>query len=99
MSAIHTAGTFPPGRVFAIKHGRVAAELAGGGAVHQIARIGRAHLEEDPHLEIAHRLPIEPAIGVVVGIAPDQRVNADAWTLAQDCGQLFAAPRPRSSKL
>ena len=41
-------------------------------------RVGRAHLEEDAHLELAELLVVEVAVQVVQGVAPDDQVDAQA---------------------
>ena len=60
------------------------AELAGGGRVEQVAGVGRAHLEQDAHLELAEDLVREVAVEVVHGVAPGDQVDAQAGAFAED---------------
>ena len=48
------------------------------GRVHQVARIGGAHLEQHPQLEIAQRLPVEPAVDVLYVSHHTNAVDAQA---------------------
>src|SRR5208283_1249939 len=73
-----------PVLLLAGEEGAVAAELAGGGRVEQTATVGRAHLEEHAHLELAELLVREVAVEVVHGVAPGDQVHAQAGTLTED---------------
>src|SRR5208337_237143 len=73
-----------PVLLLAGEEGAVAAQLAGGGRVEQAATVGRAHLEEHAHLELAELLVREVAVEVVHGVAPGDQVHAQAGTLTED---------------
>ena len=69
---------------FAGEECAVRAELAGVGRVEHVAGVGRAHLEEHPHLELAEDLVREVAVQVVHRVAPDDQVDAQDGPFAQD---------------
>ena len=70
--------------------------LAAGESI-RCAGVGRAHLEEDAHLELAERLAVEVAVQVVHAVAPDDHVDAQAGPVAEDRVELVGgAARPRS---
>src|SRR5208283_4925257 len=73
-----------PVLLLAGEEGAVATQLAGGGRVEQTAGVGRAHLEEHAHFELAQLLVREVAIEVVHGVAPGDQVHAQARTFAED---------------
>ncbi len=60
------------------------AQLAGAGRVEQMARVGRAHLEQHPHLELAKDLMGEVPVQVVHRVAPDDHVDAKQRAFAED---------------
>src|SRR5437879_3800460 len=48
--------------LLAVIDGQVRAQLAGGGAIHEVAGIGGPHLEQHPQIELAQELAVEPAV-------------------------------------
>ena len=70
----------------------MAAELAGGRCVEHVAGVGRAHLEEDAHLELAQDLVGEVAVEVGHGVAPGDQVDAQAGAFAQDDVEVVGGP-------
>lgn len=47
--------------LFTVENCKLHAQLTGGGALHQVAGIGGAHLEQDTQVEVAHGLAFQPA--------------------------------------
>ena len=62
----------------------MAAELAGDRRVEHVAGVGRAHLEQDAHLELAQDLVGEVSVEVVHGVAPRDQVDAQAGAFSED---------------
>src|SRR5262249_44103661 len=58
-------------------------ELGGDRRVEQAARIGGAHLEANPHLELAQLRALHAPLQVRQVVAPDDRVQADGGAFAQ----------------
>ena len=75
--------------IFARQQAAVLAQFRRGRVVEEAGRVGRAHLERDPHFELAQRHAIEHAADVVVRVAPQERVNAPGRTVAQNLGPLL----------
>src|SRR5208337_5023843 len=82
----HTIGPelLQPVLLLAGEEGAVATQLAGGGRVEQTAGVGRAHLEEHAHLNLAQLLVREVAVEVVHGVAPGDQVHAQAGTFTEN---------------
>ena len=108
-SASHASVGIPYGRNFSIvprsslaNSPRCWRSFVAAGLSRKLAESAGAHLERDPHFELAHRHAIQHSIDVVVRVAPHQRVNAPCWTVSQNFGPLligarrFVAVRSRS---
>ena len=67
-------------------------ELAGQGAVDELARIGGAHLEQDPQLKLLQRPALEGAHEIRERIAPHERMDADGRAVAEDRREVVGGP-------
>ncbi len=67
--------------------GAVWAESARLRAIHKLARIGDAHLEQNARAEFSHCLTIEGTLEARQRVGPDNNVNADRRTIANDARQ------------
>src|SRR5262245_29482416 len=64
------------------------AEVVGLRRIDQVARIRRAHLEEQAVVEFAQDGTFECALQIRERVAPGQHVNADGRAFAQEVSQL-----------
>ena len=64
------------------------AEFARVGGVKQVAGVGLTHLEEHTHAEFTQTLMIKIAVDVVEVVAPDEQMDAQAGTVAENGGEV-----------
>ena len=69
-------------------------ELAGGGVVHELARVARGHLKQHAVLQVPQRLPVEPAEDVGAVVAPDRRMHSDRGPFAKERDELLVDAAP-----
>ena len=99
--SIHSSAGSPYGRNFSrrfcsslAKRARLRPSLLAAGESSRRAAVGRAHLEEHAHLELAELLVREVAVQVVHRVAPGDQVHAQAGAVAEDQVEVVGRASP-----
>ena len=69
---------------FTVEQSAVHAETARDRGVHQVARVGGTHLEEDSHFKLALSIAIECPIQIVERVDPCHNMDAMGWSILQE---------------